>query len=73
MHEIIIKVKQKGKLPFVKELLGNLSFVQIVEKKSVRNRSKKILEDIDEAVGFIKAYRKGNTPVNSMKQLLDEI
>lgn len=73
MNEIIIRVKKKEKLPFLKELLGHIDFVEIVEEKSKAEKKDEVLKDLDEAVAFVKSYKKGKTKVKSINQLLDEV
>ncbi len=75
MEELILKVKNKNKIPFIKELLNHLSFVEIVEtnpKKSQRKK-KKILKDIDESIDFISEYEKGKVKAKSFNQLMNEL
>lgn len=72
MDEITIQVKNKKKLPFLKELLAQMDFIEVVsEKKAVKK--KEILADLKESVDFVNGYKKGKTKTKSLKQLLHEL
>ncbi|MBX9781662.1 MAG: hypothetical protein K2X48_00075 [Chitinophagaceae bacterium] len=72
MDEITIQVKNKKKLPFLKELLAQMDFVEVVAEKK-EARKKEILADLKESVDFVNAYKKGKTKTKSLKQLLHEL
>jgi hypothetical protein len=72
MAEIIIQVKNKKKLPFLKELLSQMDFVEITDNKKSAKK-KQILSNLDEAVDFVNNYKKGKTKAKSLKQLLNEL
>ena len=59
MEQLILKIKQKDKLPFLKELLKRMEFVEIVEVPS--KRKKEVLKSIEESVEFVQQYEKGKT------------
>lgn len=72
MEVITIQVKNKKKLPFIKELLAQMDFLQVVpESKSAKK--KQILADLKESVDFVNTYKKGKTKTKSIKQLLNEL
>ncbi len=76
MEEIILKIKNKKKIPFLKELLKQFDFVEIVNpqsKKSASSKKKEILDGIEESVEFIKKYNRGEVKAKSLKELLDEL
>jgi len=75
MSQLILTIKNKSKLPFLKELLKHMEFVEVVEtgaKKSTA-KAKKLLDDVSESVDFVNGYKKGRTKTKSLKQLLDEL
>lgn len=74
MSELILKVKNKRKLPFLKELLKQMDFVEVVGKTSTNTnrKEKQLLKDIDEAVDFVNDFKRG-TKAKSFNQLLSEL
>ncbi len=74
MSQLILNIKKK-KLPFLKELLKHMKFVEVIEPaaKKKESREKQLLNEIDEGVDFVNKYKKGRTKAKSFKQLLDEL
>jgi hypothetical protein len=62
-------------MPFLKQLLKHMDFVEVVERpaKKLTAREKEILDDIEESVVFIKKYNKGEVKAKPFKQLLNEL
>ncbi|MEP6596790.1 MAG: hypothetical protein ABJA71_12635 [Ginsengibacter sp.] len=74
MEQLILNIKRKDKLPFLKELLKRMEFVEVVEpSKTKRNRKKEILDGIEESVRFVKEYEKGKVKAKPFQQLLNEL
>ena len=76
MEEIILKIKNKKKIPFLKELSNQFDFVKVVNprsKKSNPSKKKEILDGVEESVEFIKKYNRGEVKAKSFKQLMDEL
>ncbi len=75
MEQIILKIKNKKKVPFLKELLKQFDFVEIIDSSSKKRKSRKeeILDGIEESVEFIKKYNRGEVKAKSFKQLMDEL
>lgn len=73
MEQLILNIKNKSKIPFLKELLKRLEFVEVVEPKKLTSKEKKILANLDEAVDFVNKYKKGGTKAKTINQLLDEL
>ena len=75
MEELILKIKDKSKIPFLKQLLKRMEFLEVVETPSKKRNSKGkgILSDIDESVEFIKRYNNGEVKAKPFKQLLNEL
>ena len=73
MSEIIIRVKNERKMPFLKELLKQMDFVEVVDTTNKTNRKQRqLLKDLDEAVDFVNEFKKG-TKAKSFNQLLSEL
>ena len=75
MSQLILNIKKKNKLPFLKELLKHMEFVKIIETSSKKNtsRKKQLLNEIDEAVDFVNKYKAGRVKAKAFNQLLDEL
>jgi len=74
MEQIILNIRNKRKMPFLKELLKHMEFVEIVEpaeKKSVKK--KKILSDLDEAVKQVTHHKKGKLKLKTIREVLNEL
>ena len=74
MEQLILNIKQKEKLPFLRELLKRMEFVEIVETSPKPSKQKKeAIEDMKASVEFVKQYEKGKTKAKSFQQLLNEL
>jgi hypothetical protein len=74
MAQLILNVKQKNKLPFLKEILKRMEFVEIVEPANEKQTGKKeILKDIEDSVAFVKKHEKGKVKAKSFQQLINEL
>lgn len=72
MEEITIQVKNKKKLPFIKELLAQMDFLEVVTESKAAKK-KQLLADLKESVDFVNSFKKGKTKTKSLKQLLNEL
>jgi hypothetical protein len=69
-----LNVKRKDKLPFLKELLKRMEFVEVVEPSKAKAICKKeILAGIEASVRFVKKYEKGKVKAKPFQQLLNEL
>jgi len=73
MEQLILHIKNKNKVPFLKELLKRMEFVEIVEQKKAAGKKKQLLDDIEEAVDFVNKHKAGKVKAKSIQQLLDEL
>lgn len=75
MDQLILKIKDKRKLPFLKQLLKHMDFVEVIDRpaKKFTKREKEILDGIEESVKWIKEYEKGEVEAKPFQQLLDEL
>jgi len=69
----MLNIKKKEKIPFLKELLKHMDFVEVVEPVSKKEKKKKILNDLEEAVDFVNKFNKGKVKAKSFNQLLNEL
>ena len=75
MDQLILKIKDKRKLPFLKQLLKHMDFVEVIDRpvKKFTKKEKEILDGIEESVEWIKKYEKGEVEAKPFQQLLDEL
>jgi hypothetical protein len=75
MSQLVLNVKNKSKLPFLRELLKRMEFIEVIEPKTKKftAKEKQLLSELDEAVDFINQYKKDQTKTKSFDQLLREL
>ena len=75
MEQLILHIKNKSKMPFLKELLKHMEFVEIIEptQNKLTIKEKKILEGLEEAVEQVNLHKKGKAKLKTIQQLLDEL
>ena len=75
MSHLILNVKEKKKLPFLKELLKHMEFVEVIDPatKKISAKEKQLLAEINEAIEFVNKYKQGRVKAKALHQLLDEL
>ncbi len=75
MEQIIIKIKDKKKLPFLKQLLKQMDFIEIMDPSAKRKKSRKkeILDGIGESVEQVQLHLEGKIKLRPLQELLDEL
>lgn len=73
MEQLILNIKNKSKIPFLKEILKRMEFVEVVEPKNYTAKEKQILSDLDEAVAQVNLHKKGKIKLKTLQQVLDEL
>jgi hypothetical protein len=73
MERLILNIKNKNKIPFLKELLKHMEFVEVVGPQKFTTKEKKILADLDEAAEHVNLHKKGKIKLKSIQQVLDEL
>lgn len=75
MEQLILNITNKSKLTFMKELLGQLSFVEIVQPKKIKatTKEKKAVTDLDDAIAQVKLHRQGKIKLKSLEEALNEL
>ena len=75
MTQLILNIKKRSKVPFLKELLNEMSFVEVIDpsKQKITAKEKQLLIDIEESVEYINNYKKGKVKAKSISELLDEL
>lgn len=75
MEQLILNIKNKSKIPFLKELLKRMEFVEIVEpkKKAVAAKKSTVLTGLERAVKEVKLIKAGKLKGIPAKDLLNEL
>jgi hypothetical protein len=73
MKRLIINIKNKNKIPFLKELLKRMEFVEVVKPKNFTTKEKQILSNLDEAVTQVKLHKKGKVKLKTLQEALNEL
>lgn len=75
MEQLILNVKDKSKMPFLRQLLKHLDFIEIAEDTAKKKalKKKEILDDIEESVQQIKLHLDGKIKLRPIQELLDEL
>lgn len=75
MEQLILKVKNKKKIPFIKELLQHIPYIEIMESGLKKSTEKKVkfLKELDESVEFVNNYKAGKTKAKTLNEFLDEL
>lgn len=75
MEQLILHIKNKSKLPFLKELLKHMEFVEVIEpvSKKLTTKEKKILKGLEEAVEQVNLHKKRKVQLKTIQQVLDEL
>ena len=73
MEQLILNIKNKKKLSFIRELLGQLEFVEVIEPLKFTSKEKQILADIETSVDQINLHKKGKLKLKTIQQVLNDL
>ena len=73
MEQLVLHIKKKNKLPFIKELLQAVDYVEVLESRQLTAKEKKWLDGLEKAVQQVNLRKQGKAKLKSAKQLLDEL
>lgn len=73
MEQLILNIRNKSKLPFLKELLKRMEFVEVVEPKKKTAKEDKILSALDDAIDEVNLHKKGKKKLKTIQQVLNEL
>ena len=73
MEQLILNVKTKEKVSFLKELVKHLDFVEVVEPPKLTAKEKKILAALDKSVAEVGLHKKGKGKLKTIQEVLDGI
>lgn len=75
MEQLILNIKNKSKIPFLKELLKRLEFVEVVEPKKnpAATKKTKVLKGLEQSVKEVNLIKAGKLKGIPAKDLLNEL
>lgn len=76
MTQLILNIKNDSKLPFLKELLKRMEFVEVIDpasKKKLTAKEKKILKGLEDAVEQVNLHKQGKIKLKTVQQVLNEL
>ncbi len=74
MEQMVLNIKNKNKIPFLKEVLKRMEFVEIVEPVKLTLKEKKFLSEFQETVEWVNEHKAGKIKKSkSFQQLIDEL
>ena len=73
MEHLILNINDNTKMPFLKELLKRMEFVEVVEPKKYTAKEKQILADLEESVKQVALHQKGKIKLKTLQEVLDEL
>ncbi len=74
MEQLVLNIKNKSKIPFLKEILKRMEFVEIVEPAEFTAEEKKFLAGFQQSVEWVNKHKAGKIKKSkSFQQLLDEL
>jgi hypothetical protein len=74
MTEILVRIKNKRKVSFIKELLQSFSFVELKEmEKEFSPGDKKLLRGLKQSFKEVKLHQQGKLKLKTFQQLIDEL
>lgn len=73
MEQLVLHIKKKNKIAFIKELLTAFDYVEVIDSSKLTTKEKKWLAGLDESVQQVKAHKEGKLKLKSAKELLDEL
>ncbi|MBC6493208.1 hypothetical protein BC349_19305 [Flavihumibacter stibioxidans] len=73
MEQLVVHIKKKNKLAFIKELLKAFDYVEVLEPSQLSAKEKKWLAGLEESVQQVNQHKQGKIKLKSAKALLDEL
>lgn len=73
MEQLVLHIKKKNKLAFIKELLKAFDYIEVLEPAQLSSKEKKWLAGLEEAVQQVNQNKQGKIKLKSAKVLLNEL
>jgi hypothetical protein len=73
MEQLVVQIKKKNKLAFIKEILKAFDYVEVLEPSNLSPKEKKWLQDLSGATAEVNRHKQGKAKLKSAKALLHEL
>jgi hypothetical protein len=73
MEQLVVQIKKKNKLAFIKEILKAFDYVEVLEPSNLSPKEKKWLQDLSGATTEVNRHKQGKAKLKSAKALLHEL
>ncbi|MBA2562824.1 MAG: hypothetical protein H0V14_07900 [Chitinophagaceae bacterium] len=73
METLIVRIKQKNKSSFTKELLKSFNFLEVKEEKEFTSAERKMIKSFSSAFNDVELSISGKKKLKSLEQVLDEL
>jgi hypothetical protein len=74
MTEILVRIKNRRKVSFIKELLRSFHYVELKEmEKEFSPAEKRALKNLKQSFGQMQLAEQGKLKLKNIKQVLDEL
>ena len=73
MEQLVLRIKKKNKLAFIKELLEAFDYIEVLEPSQLSTKEKKWLAGLEEAVQQVNQHKQDKIKLKSAKELLNDL
>jgi hypothetical protein len=73
METLIVRIKQKNKSSFTKELLRSFNFLEVKEEKKFTAAEKKMIKNLSLAFKDVELSIAGKKKLKTLEEVLDEL
>jgi len=73
MEQLVVQIKKKNKLAFIKEILKAFDYVEVLEPTNLTPKEKKWLQEFSQAAAEVNRHKQGKAKLKSAKALLHEL
>lgn len=73
MEQLVVQIKKKNKLAFIKEILKAFDYVEVLEPSDLSPKEKKWLQELSSAAAEVSKHKQGKAKLKSAKALLHEL
>jgi hypothetical protein len=73
MEQLVVQIKKKNKLAFIKEILKAFDYVEVLEPANLTPKEKKWLQEFSKAATEVNRHKHGKAKLKSAKALLYEL
>lgn len=73
METLIVRIKNKSKTSFTKELLKSFSFLEVKEEKNFTQKEKKMIKNLAAAFQDVELSLSGKKKLKSLEETINEL